>query len=132
MTIDGGGWTRMTAEFLRAAQPIAHEYLYTYRTGFYLSPQTTLLWSWSEYQPLEGQYAYGRSGVFDGTFPCTDGETGYWGVGCSNGPNTDWKCFAHGEGFADPAAGRTTICQDLPDVFGVGTCALQAEIWIRP
>ncbi len=129
MTIDGGGWTQMD-EAYRYAITGTVEYLYTHGAGWYISPSTNLVWDWSNYTVLEGSYRYGNSVTGDsGDLQCTDVEQGHWGVGCSNGPGTQYKvvpAYTHNE-----AEGTSTICQDQPDVFGVGPCGT-AQIWVRP
>jgi hypothetical protein len=134
MTIDGGGWTAMTGDYLAGlSSGVTREYLYTYGGAWYLSPETTQIWDWSSYYALEGDYYYGASGSTsaDGSFSCTHVESGYWGIGCSNGPGGQWKTLPWGP-YVDTSAGYASVCQDQPDVFGVGACAYPAQIWVRP
>jgi hypothetical protein len=131
MTDSDGGWTRMTGQYLATLGNTTREYLYLKDGAWYRSPPTTLVWSWATYTVLEGTYAYGGvNGA--GSFPCSHNEQGFWGVGCSNGGGHQWKCFVHGQGNKDTVNGRTSICQDIPDVFQVGACAPWVEIYVRP
>jgi hypothetical protein len=133
MTVDGGGWTQMRQAYLDGLSVEIREYLYTYNGAWYISPPTGYIWSWTSYQLVEGTYYYSTGAPdAEGSFSCTDNETGYWGVGCSNGPGNQWKCFVHSYGNKDEDGGQTTICQDQPDVFGVGACVEWAQIWTRP
>ena len=131
MGYSGGGWTQMTGAWLDALQPGTYEYLYVANGAWYRSPETTEKWSWSAYSPVNGTYAYGKGADQTGTFGCTHGEQGYWGVGCSNCPGGCWKCFVHGAGLKDIATGQTTICQDQPNVFGYGACGQPVQIYMR-
>lgn len=139
MTIDGGGWTQLTEEYLASLQITrsVRGYLYTNNNdAWYESPPTSYIWDWNTYRPVSGYYLYGSSGSTNsiGEFYCDDNETGYWGVGCSNGAGSNYKVFAHnkgGEVKKDIVNGTTTICQDQPDVFNVGSCAENTQIWVR-
>jgi len=132
MSIDGGGWQQLNADTLASrSSGETREYLYTYSSGFYISPSTSSLWDWSSYQVLEGSYTYGTGSTITGSFSCSNGEGGHWGVGCSNGPGNQWKVLPWGSS-TDSSLGYSQICQDQPDVFGVGACAYPAQIWIRP
>ncbi len=132
MDIDGGGWTQLTSDYLALlSDGPSWTYLYTYGTGWYRTPPSTLLWDWSAYQPLDGTYTYGMDGSTSatGTFSCTHGEAGHWGVGCSNCGGGCWKAFPIYN--KDPTPGTSTICQDQPDAFHVGACAHDVQIWVR-
>ncbi len=133
MDKDGGGWTQLSSSYLATlSSGVSREYLYTYGSGWYVSPATTLIWSWSSYQALEGTYFYAYSGdTLTGSFSCSDVEAGHWGVGCSNGGGNQWKVLPWGSSI-DSTQGYSAICQDQPDVFGVGACAYPAQIWARP
>ncbi len=132
MTIDGGGWTQLNADTLASrSSGDTREYLYTYSSGFYISPSTTDLWDWSSFQVLEGSYTYGTGSSISGSFSCSHGESGHFGVGCSNGPFAQYKVLPWGSS-TDSSVGYAQICQDQPDVFGVGACAYPTQIWIRP
>jgi hypothetical protein len=133
MSIDGGGWTQMTQDFLsRLSSGVTREYLYTYSGAWYRSPETTEIWNWSSYYGLDGDYAYATGGATTatGSFSCTSNESGSWGIGCSNGGGNQWKCLPSGSSM-DATTGDAQICQDQPDVFGVGACAYPAQIWVR-
>ncbi|HJN73780.1 MAG TPA: MopE-related protein [Myxococcota bacterium] len=80
MDIDGGAWTQMTSSHLATLSTSdSREYLYSSGSAWYISPSTTLVWSWSSYQVLEGSYSYASSGTTaSGSFSCTDVEAGHW------------------------------------------------------
>ena len=131
MSLEGGGWTQLVeGELASLSDGVTRRYLYTYEDGFYLSPTTELVWSWSAYTPLEGTWTYGVVGGPSDTFDCTDGEDGYWGVGCSNGPGSTYKVLPWGDEH-NTTYGAATVCQDLPDVFSAGACAWPTQIWVR-
>jgi hypothetical protein len=132
MTMSGGGWTQMTGDFLAAMPGGTWEYLYVANGAWYRSPPTTQKWDWNVYTPVNGSYAYGTGAEASSAFDCAHNEQGYWGVGCSNCGGNCWKCFVHGAGYKDVAAGQTTICQDKPNVFGYGACGQPVQIYVRP
>ena len=131
MTMDGGGWTRAIPAYLATLSSAnSREYLYSYGSAWYKSPTTTMVWSWSTYQPLNGTYSYSTgSTTATGTFGCTHAEAGSWGVGCSNGGGGTYKVLPIYN--SNSSTGNSTVCQDRPDVFGVGACRTNAEIWVR-
>ncbi len=130
MDIDGGGWTLLTSAVVdKLSSGITRRYLYTYGSGFYISPATTLVWSWSSYQALNGSYSFGTGTSISSSFSCTSSEGGSWGVGCSNGGGGTYKCLTIYSSSA--SIGEGTVCQDQPDVFGVGACASGAQLWYR-
>ena len=130
MTFSDGGWTQMTSAYLASLGNESKEYLYVANGAWYRSPATTHTWSWSSYQPVNGTYYYGKSSP-QGSFGCTHGEQGYWGIGCSNCGGSCWKCFVHGAGHKDVTNGQTTICQDKPNIFGYGACGQPVQIYVR-
>jgi hypothetical protein len=93
---------------------------------WYLSPITMDSWSWSAYQALTGTYTY-CDGTNTGTFPCNGGESGTFGVGCSNGPNATFKTLPIYA--SNPPQGQCTICQDKPDAFGGPVCQTNVSIY---
>ncbi|MCP4805296.1 MAG: hypothetical protein GY884_08095, partial [Proteobacteria bacterium] len=130
MDIEGGGWTLLKSDVvdLMSSGP-SREHLYTYGSGFYISPATTMVWSWSSYQALSGTYSYGTGTSATGTFSCTHAESGSWGIGCSNGGGGTYKCLTiYG---SSASTGQGTVCQDQPDVFSVGACASNVYTWYR-
>jgi len=131
MDIDGGGWTQARDVYLAELSTATREYLYTLGSAWYLSPTTDLIWDWASYDVLEGSYYYSTGSVWaEGSFSCTHGESGHWGIGCSNGGGGQWKVLPWGSG-QDGDAATCPICQDQPDVFGAGACASGVSIWVR-
>ena len=131
MDIDGGGWTQALQVVLDAAPADgARSYLYSRDGAWYLSPSTTLVWDWTSYQALDGTWSFASSGATaEGSFDCVSAEDGGWGVGCSNGGGGEYKVLPIYS--SDPASATSEVCQDLPDVFGVGSCAEDVAIWVR-
>jgi hypothetical protein len=104
------------------------EYLYVYQDRWYLSARTKLVWRWDIGQQLPGTYRY-FDGAQRGSFECTGSdETPAYGVGCSDGPGPLPKVLPYYEN--DSRQGEATICQDIPDAFGVGACGW-ATIYVR-
>jgi hypothetical protein len=129
-SLHGGGWTQAIQAFLDSLDTsTSHTYLYSYGSEWYVSPSTTVVWSWSSYSPVDGTYGYGSGPSLSGTFGCTHAESGHWGVGCSNGGGGTYKVLPIYA--SDPALATSTICQDRPDVFGAGACRSGASIWVR-
>jgi hypothetical protein len=97
---------------------------------WYLTPITTLSWDWSEYQELTGAYGY-CDGTAIGTFTCNGGEDGEFGVGCSNGSDTNFKALPIYD--FDMTLGTGTVCQDQPNAFGlVGyLCQENVEMYVH-
>ncbi len=130
MDLHGGGWTQAIQEYLDAlSTSTSRNYLYSYGSNWYVSPSTTYVWNWSSYQALNGTYGYGTGATLTSTFSCTHAESGHWGVGCSNGGGGTYKVLPIYT--SSPSAATSTICQDRPDVFGVGACRGGASIWAR-
>ena len=134
MAIDGGGWTQSIQDYLdHLSTSDTRYYLYTETdggTGWYMSPATSLVWSWSSYQPLNGYYSYATSGsTASGSFYCTHGESGDWGVGCSNGGGAQYKVLPIY--YSTASSALSMICQDRPDAFSAGACQANARIWSR-
>jgi hypothetical protein len=132
MVIDGGGWTQALPAYLSTlSSSSSREYLYSLGSRWYRSPSTTLVWSWSSYQPLNGTYAYSTgSTTATSSISCSHVEAGHWGVGCSNGGGGTCKVLPI---YASDAANATsTICQDCPNAFGGGVCQSGVSIWVRP
>ena len=137
MTIDGGGWTPLVSDYLTTLSSTDREYLYSDGTAWYVSPSTTLVWSWTSYQSLGGSYAYATSGdTATGSFSCTPVESSDWGIGCSTGPGVKYKLNPGNNGVCsadyDEVSGTSCVCQDLPDAYGVGACAADVQIYARP
>ena len=132
MTRDGGGWSQLTGSMLSTlSSSTSRQYMYSYGSGWYTSPSTALVWNWSSYQSLNGTYSYSSGGSsITGTFSCSHGEGGSYGVGCSNGGGNQWKVLPI-YNSPDTTNGTCTVCQDQPDVFGVGACASGVQIWVR-
>jgi hypothetical protein len=132
MTMDGGGWTQAIDAYLDTLSSASnHQYLYSYGSAWYTSPMTTHVWDWSSYFPLNGTYKYSTGSTSStGSFECTHAESGDWGVGCSNGPGGTYKVLPIY--YSNSSAATSMICQDQPDVFGVGACRSDASIWVRP
>ncbi len=134
MTIDGGGWTQAIQSYLDHLSTSSNrEYLYTDTdggAGWYLSPVTSAVWSWSSYYPLNGTYYYASSGTSaTGSFYCSHAESGDWGVGCSNGGGGTYKVLPIY--YSTASSALSMICQDQPDAFGAGACQANARIWSR-
>ena len=132
MTIDSGGWTQALPAYLSTLSTAdSREYLYSYGSAWYRSPVTTLVWAWGSYQGLDGTYYYSTGSTSaTGSFGCTSREGGYYGVGCSNGGGRQYKVLPI---YASNSSIATVmICQDLPDVFGVGACRSDVNVWVRP
>ncbi len=131
MDIDGGGWTQACDLYLAELSVESREYLYTYGGAWYLSPVTDLVWDWTSYQSVVGDWSCSTGSDWaEGTFFCSDFETGSFGLGCSDGITGSYKVLPSGTGQdADAATGP--ICQDVPDAFGVGSCASGVSIWVR-
>jgi hypothetical protein len=124
-----GNWVLLTDCVAVNLKPdTTKEYLYVYQDRWYLSAPTKLVWSWSTGQQLPGQYRY-FDGTHKGSFECTGSdETPAYGVGCSDGPGPLQKVLPYYEN--DSLRGEATICQDIPDAFGVGACGW-AKIYVR-
>jgi len=132
MDMSDGGWTQMSQAYLNSMGAASREYLYTYAGKWYRSPPTGSIWSWGGYSLVTGTWTYGVGGSTSGTFGCATGpETGYWGVGCSNGGGNQWKCFAANYGYKDEAGGVSVICQDQPGIFACGHPCCNAQIYVR-
>jgi hypothetical protein len=131
MTIDGGGWTQSIQGYLdHLSTSYTRRYLYSEGGAWYMSPVTAYVWSWSSYQYLNGTYSYATSGTsVMGTFSCTHGESGDWGVGCSNGGGNQYKVLPIY--YSTPSSAYSMICQDKPDAFSAGACQANASIWSR-
>jgi hypothetical protein len=130
MSLYGGGWTQAIQAFLDTmSTSTSHTYLYSYGSSWYVSPSTTLVWSWTSYQAVNGTYGYGTGPSLTSTFGCTSSEAGHWGIGCSNGGGGTWKVLPIYS--SSPSAATSTICQDRPDVFGAGACRSNTSIWVR-
>ena len=92
--------------------------------AYYLTPVTQLVWSWSRYQGLSGEYMFVTADGTQDAFQCTDTEQGMVGVGCSNGGGAEWKVFSWDRPLehAFPERAETQVCQDHPDAFEIGAC----------
>ena len=130
MSVNGGGWTPLVPPVASALDTVTSKaYLYVYGSAWYESPPSTLAWSWSSGQQLTGQYAY-----FDGTtassYSCAgSGEVPAFGVGCSNGPGGNLKTLPYYSEDAPNA--KCEVCQDQPNAFGTGACALGVAVYVR-
>jgi len=137
MTIDGGGWTPLVWDYLQHITSESREYLYVYGDAWYLSPSSLLVWDWNSYQALSGTYRYASAGdVSTDAFTCSHVEDSFWGIGCSTGPATRHKVNPGNDGSCennyDATIGTSCICQDLPDIYSVGACAPNVQIYVRP
>ena len=90
-------------------------------SNFYVSPKTDYLWSSSEGIQLTGDYEYTKNNGSTFNFISCNGssETPGVGIGCSKGAGNNTKVL--------PTAywsnnGTSRICQDIPDIYGTGTC----------
>lgn len=130
MTSDGGGFTQAIQAYLDALDPAeSRVYLYSHAGAWYESPATTAIWDWSTYLGVDGDYLWGTGASVDGSFPCTSLESGYWGVGCSNGPGGEYKVLP--AYLDDPGRALSEVCQDQPNHFGGGVCQEGVAIWVR-
>jgi hypothetical protein len=133
MTTDGGGWIALTGDLLSAVGSGGGdvEYLYSNSSGWITSPVTDLVWDWSNWVALNGNYDYGPAGsAATGTFSCShDNSDGAYGVGCVE--SGGWKVMPAGTSSDyDSSAGTCLVCQDIPGVLGSG-CVADVQIWIR-
>jgi hypothetical protein len=130
MSIDGGGWTRLTEAIAGALDPDATKtYLYLYEHRWYRSPPTLLSWSWSTGQELTGDYEY-FDGVTTSSYTCNgSSEKPGFGIGCSNGPGGLPKTLPIYT--KDPPTGTCTVCQDAPFAFGSTACQNGVAVFVR-
>jgi hypothetical protein len=78
---------------------------------------------------LTGSYDY-FDGMTVASFECNgSAEQPQFGVGCSNGPGKTAKALPIYD--KAPSLGQCTICQDTPDVFGIGACAKSIDVFVR-
>ncbi|MFH1726094.1 MAG: hypothetical protein ABII00_15915 [Elusimicrobiota bacterium] len=130
--LEQDGWLLLTDNVANRIGNGTKYYLYVYEDRYYMSPATTLTWSWDEGQELTGEYTY-FDGQHEGTVSC-EGYTGdpwdpwgwsaeipMWGVGCSEGGGGSEKILTYYD--KDPANAQGYVCQDIPDAFGIGACA---------
>ncbi len=123
------GWLLLTdATASQLTGTYQRQYLYLRANRWYMSPVTTLVWSWTQGQQLTGTYTY-FDGAGTGWIYCGGSdERPQWGVGCSDGGGFNAKVLTVDGN--DPAAGQGTVCQDFPDIFSVGNCGV-ATIYVR-
>ena len=124
------GWVLLTEAAAQQLGVASKQYLYVYEDRWYLSPTTVLNWSWDFGQELVGFYIY-FNGSAIGAFYCDSSEVEkpWWGIGCSEG----WTMMEKVLPIYDkiPSIGEGVVCQDIPDAFGVGTCASGVKIYVR-
>jgi hypothetical protein len=130
MTINGGGWTRLTQAVAQSLDSTSlKRYLYTTGGVFYISPPTKLAWVWNVGQELTGTYAY-FDGSTSGKLMCSGStEKPPFGIGCSTGPGPMLKVLPWDTN--DAAGGTCTVCQDIPFVFKQVACASNISIFVR-
>ena len=122
----GQGWVLLTDQIASGLTGSSKQYLYLYNGRWYVSPPTSLVWSWTQGQQLTGTYGY-FDGTTIGAINCAgSSELPMLGVGCSNGGGV--KVLATLPAYA--VIGEVTVCQDVPDIFQVGSCA-PARVYVR-
>jgi hypothetical protein len=131
MSLDGGGWTRLTDtvsnSVINTDSAIVREYLYERSGLWYRTPSSTLVWDWNSGQDLTGTYFYSGGGSFD----CNGStETTVYGVSCSNGPGNTFKALIAYDTGKDPANAQVELCQDQPAIFGP-VCQTGVTVYIR-
>jgi|GEM_PF-1426513 len=95
-----------------------HRYLYymANRDAWYISPENCTGWSWNYYTAQTGTYTYGIGSTATGSFYCSGGEGGGWGIGCSSGGGNRLKVLTIYS--VSPSTNTGVVCQDLPGLFG--------------
>jgi hypothetical protein len=133
MTTLGGGWTQLTGAFSEMQDDISYkQYLYSFGGRWYESPVTTAPWSWTVGLELTGTYTHSTGGADAGTssFTCAGSpEKPVFGIGCSSGIGGTLKVLPFAA--ADAAAGKCTVCQDLPNALGGPVCQPGVAILVR-
>eukprot|EP01084_Bolivina_argentea_P213441 362502_1 len=124
-----GPWTLATDQNL-ICDPGQFQYKYQLNSNtYYLSPQTSHLWSWNAYTQANGNYQYTTNGGTSfSSFGCNGGESVGFGVGCSTGGGNKWKVIAAYSQNKNLAT--ATVCQDQPGIFG-SSCVANIEIYFR-
>jgi hypothetical protein len=97
--------------------------------NWYLTPAATTSWSWTSFNQVTGTYLYGTSAGTNGKFNCNGGESGSYGVGCSNGGGATSKVLPIYSSAALSSSGE--VCQDQPGLFGPG-CQTGIDIYYAP
>jgi ribosomal protein L3 len=107
------------------------QYKISYKSAYYITPPSKSVWNWNKYQAVDGDYVFVDAEGVQDSFACSSKEMGTAGIGCSNGGGKNWKvmgwdtsCVGGAKTCKFPAQGRMQICQDHPDAFQVGACAL--------
>lgn len=122
-------WKLATAANLLASnRQSVYQYKISHKTSSYFTPTTQLLWDWSKFQELEGEYKFVTAQGVRDSFKCSSStEVGTFGVGCSNGGSGkprkvlgwDKSCVGGAKACRDATKAQGQICQDHPDAFEV-------------
>jgi len=130
MTTAGGGFTRLTDAVASTLDATSKKrYLYAIPGAYYLSPVTTLAWSWSAGQELVGTYRF-FDGTLSGSLDCSgSSEQPSFGIGCSSGAGSTLKVLPWVT--EDSTSGSCTVCQDLPGAFQPGACHGGVSVFVR-
>ena len=137
MSLSGGGWTELTADVANSALNTDTNSMraYLYRQNgtslYYRTPLSTLVWSWTSGQDLDGTYSYsGASG--ESNFQVTaSAEHEAIGVGGSSGYGTTYKCGVLSSICLDSNNAQVQLCQDLPGIFSGPVCPCGVIVYIR-
>ena len=134
-TVDGGGWTAATPNFLAGLPGGTYEYLYTNdpptspTAAWFKSPATSFIWNWTTFQPVTGTYRSQTTDGVAGTVSCpTSNEVGSIGIGCSTGGGNVPKIITNGA--IDPGRASAGVCQAYPGPLGPIWCHA-GLIWVR-
>eukprot|EP01084_Bolivina_argentea_P168060 291537_1 len=124
-------WILATEHNLKCTYTGIRTFQYKYElnaSAYYLSPETSMLWSWSQFDEVWGDYHYTYNGGVNTTsFTCIGGEVGHWGIGCSTGGGFTFKVISIYDKFESDA--KSTICA-MPGIPGAG-CHSNGTIYYR-
>ena len=134
------GWQRASEQALGKLpvqdENVKYEYRFKKGNAWYISPPTSRIWDWEQFNTITGTWTYGDSDGNNGDFECNGGSDINiplsCGLGCSTGNGKKFKvlgrCKGKGSFDFDVNSGTVSVCQDRPNAFEGKACHNDVQI----